>query len=163
MAGEHLQRAVHVRAIDGGNGAHGQTMLRRKWSKQALSEQQGGIRELTAQTVEEERARAKLSTGACRRRGRSSVEGSVWWRRDSGKRQNGTGEVCRSSWRFGRSGVLRRRGFGPGARGRRGEAFCLGQFDRRRLGLSSPRRGYGGSVVERGEGYLGPNRSNGCV
>ncbi len=99
MAGEHLQRAVHVRAIDGGNGAHGQTMLRRKWSKQALSEQQGGIRELTAQTVEEERARAKLSTGACRRRGRSSVEGSVWWRRDSGKRQNGTGEVCRSSWR----------------------------------------------------------------
>ncbi len=28
------------------------------------------------------------------------------------------------SWRFGRSGVLRRRGFGPGARGRRGEAFA---------------------------------------
>ena len=41
--------------------------------------------------------------------------------------------------------------------------FCLGQFDRRRLGLSSPRRGYGGGAVERGEGYLGPIRSNGRV
>src|SRR6266508_4806331 len=86
MAGEHLQQAVHVRAIGGGSGAHGQAMLRRKWSKQALSEQQGGIRELTAQQVGDEEGCAKLSTGACRRRGRSSVEGSVWWRRDAGKK-----------------------------------------------------------------------------
>ena len=29
--------------------------------------------------------------------------------------------------------------------------------------MSSPRRGYGGGAVERGEGYLGPIRSNGRV
>jgi len=36
----------------------------------------------------------------------------------------GTAAELVGSWRFGRSGVLRRRGFGPGARGRRGEAFA---------------------------------------
>ncbi len=95
MAGEHLQRAVHVRAIGGGSGAHGQAMLRRKWSKQALSEQQGGIRELTAQTVEEERARAGLSTVRVFGAAEELVESSVQGRRSSGRAQNGFVDGCR--------------------------------------------------------------------
>ena len=67
-------------------------------ANQRAGEQQGAWRRLTAQQVGDEEGCAKLSTGACRRRGRSSVEGSVWWRRDSGKRQNGLVVARRGSW-----------------------------------------------------------------
>ncbi len=90
-----------MRAIGGGNGAHGQAMLRHKWSKQELSEQQGGIRELTAQTVEEEGARAGLSTVRVFGAAEELVESSGQRRRGSGQWQNGFVVGRRSSWREG--------------------------------------------------------------
>src|SRR5207237_5083041 len=72
-------------------------------ANQRAGEQQGAWRRLTAQQVGDEEGCAKLSTLRVFGTNENFAGGSRQCRRGSEKKQNGTGEVCRSLWR-GKSG-----------------------------------------------------------